>query len=383
MCSADRRFLDVKGSLRIARIFGIPIKLHFSWVLVFALVTLSLALAYFPVRNPGLSLAVYVVMGLVTSLLFFASVLVHELAHSVVAMAWKIRVESITLFIFGGVAHISRDPDRPLAEFLIAIAGPVSSLLLALAFGAFWLVGESLALAPLVDVGLYLGTINLWLALFNMIPGFPLDGGRVFRSIVWAWTGNLYRATRWAANSGRLMAFLMMGAGAIFFFTGNWASGVWLAFIGWYLEGTASTSERQARLQNALDGLTAGDLAAPDCQPVAGTTPIDWLVRDHVMSSGQSCFLVTEDDTPRGLATLGQIRGVPGPRWAWTPVRQIMTPFEHLQPIQAAESAFDALQRMIAEDQTLLPVVDGSRFVGLVGRDRLLSLAQARSSVGA
>jgi Zn-dependent protease/CBS domain-containing protein len=373
----------VKGSLRVARIFGIPIKIHFSWVLVFALVTLSLAAAYFPVRSPGWSTSAYVGMGVVTSLLFFASVLVHELAHSVVAMAWKIRVESITLFIFGGVAHISREPDRPLAEFLIALAGPVSSLLLALGFGVLWLVGQSLALAPLADVGLYLGTINLWLALFNMIPGFPLDGGRVFRSIVWAWTGNLYRATHWAANSGRLMAFLMIAGGAIFFFTGNWASGVWLAFIGWYLEGTASTSRQQARLQQALDGLTAGDLAASVCQPVPGTTPLDWLVRDRVMTEGESCFLITDGETPAGLATLSQIRQVPGPRWAWTPVRQIMTSFDHVQPIQATETAFDALQRLLTEEQSLLPVVDGGRFIGLVGRDRLLNLAQARASVGA
>ena len=175
----------------------------------------------------------------------------------------------------------------------------------------------------------------------------------------------------------------MMAGGALFFFSGNWASGVWLAFIGWYLEGTANSSKRQIRLQQALDGLTAGDLAAHECQSVSGTTPLDWLVRDRVMASGEICFVVTDEDTPRGLATLGQIRNVPGPRWAWTSVRQIMTPFERLQPIQAGETAFEALQRLLAEDQTLLPVVDGGRYIGLVGRDRLLNLAQARSSTGA
>jgi Zn-dependent protease len=322
-------------------------------------------------------------MGLLTSLLFFGSVLIHELAHSVVAIGWGIPVESITLFIFGGVASIGREPDRPLSEFLIALAGPASSLLLALGFGALWLVGQLLALPALAGLGLYLGTINLFLALFNLVPGFPLDGGRVFRSLAWAWSGDMYRATRWATTSGRIIAGLMMAGGAVLFFTGNWGNGIWLAFIGWYLDSAASQSARQIKLRQALDGYTAGDLASPVCQPVDSNMPLDWLVRDHVVGSGESCFLVTDGTQPEGVATIGQIRKVPRPRWGWTPVGQIMTPLASLEPVTAGEGAFEVLQRMLSEGQSLLPVVDGGRFVGLVGRDRLLSLAQTRTALGA
>jgi Zn-dependent protease len=373
----------MKNSLRLGKILGIPIGINYTWFIIFALVTVSLATAYFPSNYPNWGLVGYWSVGLLTSVLFFASVLIHELAHSVVAMAWGIPVKSITLFIFGGVAGIGREPDRPLAEFLIAIAGPISSLLLALGFGVLWLGGQVLGLAPLAALGFYLGGINLSLALFNMLPGFPLDGGRVFRSIVWAVTGSMNRATRWAANTGRAVAILMIVGGAILFLKGNWTSGLWLAFIGWFLDNAASQSVHQAGVREALEGYTAGDFAASSCQAVDSNMPLDWVVRDYVLPHGQSCFVVTDGAQAEGVATLDKIRQVPRQQWGWTPIRQIMTPLSNLKPVLAGEAAYSVLERMLAEGVNLLPVVDDSRFLGLVRQDKLLHFARTRAAPGA
>jgi Zn-dependent protease len=373
----------MKSSVRLGKILGIPIGVNYTWFIVFALVTLSLATGYFPSRYEGWSLAGYLAIGLLTSVLFFGSVLLHELSHSVVALGRGIPVKGITLFIFGGVANIGREPDRPLTEFLVAIAGPISSLLLAAGFGAMWLVGQFLGITALAGLGLYLATINLWLALFNLLPGFPLDGGRVFRSAVWAWTGSMNRATRWAATSGRIIAVMMIVGGGIMILTGNWGNGIWLAFIGWFLDNAASQSSKQAHIREALEGYTAGDFTAPGCQTVDSNMPLDWVVRDYVLPHGESCFMVTDGQQAEGVATLGQIQQVPRQRWGWTPIRQIMTPMAKLQPVRSGETAYSVLERMMAEGQSLLPVVDNTGFLGLVRRDSLLRFAQTRSSLGA
>ena len=372
----------MRSSLRLGKILGIPIGINYTWFIIFALVTMSLATGYFPSRYDDWGLAVYIGVGALTSVLFFLSVLIHELAHSVVALAWGIPVKSITLFIFGGVASIGREPERPLAEFLIAIAGPVSSLLLALGFGILWVAGQLFEFTPLAGLGLYLATMNLWLALFNMIPGFPLDGGRVFRSAVWALTGDMNRATRWATNTGRAVAMLMIVGGGIMFLLGNWSSGLWLAFIGWFLNNAASQSRQQVWIREALKGYTAGDFSS-GCRTIDGNTPLDWVVRDHVLPRAENCFVVTDGQQPQGVITLAQIKQVPREKWGWTPVNQIMTPLSQLKPVLPGEGAYAVLQRMVSEGQSLLPVVEGSRLIGLVRRDSLLHFAQTRASLKA
>lgn len=371
----------MRSSLRLGKVFGIPIGVNYTWFIIFAMVTLSLATAYFPSRYSGWSMATVWGVGLLTSLLFFGSVLFHELAHSVVAMAWGIPVKGITLFIFGGVAKIGREPERPLAEFLIAIAGPISSLLLALFFGALWMGGQASGFAPLAGLGLYLAGINLSLALFNMVPGFPLDGGRVFRSIIWAATGDLNQATRWAARTGRVIAMLMIAGGGFMILTGNWTSGLWLAFIGWFLDSAASQSAQQAWVREALKGYTAGDFAASSCQAVDSNMPLDWVVRDHVLPHGESCFVVTDDQHAQGVTTLDQIQKVPRQEWGWTPMRQIMTPLSSLRSVRVGDTAYSTLERMMADGQSLLPVTDGNRFIGLIRQDNLLRFAQTRASL--
>jgi len=369
-------------SIRLGRLLGIPIEISYTWFIIFAVVTASLAAAYFPARYAGWGSPSYWMVGVFTSLLFFGSVLTHELAHSVVAMAWGIPVRSITLFVFGGVASIEREPDRPLAEFLIAIAGPVASLLLALAFGLLWLAGRSLDLVQLGALGLYLAGINVSLAVFNMLPGFPLDGGRIFRSVVWALTHDVGRATRLAAGTGRVIAWLIIAGGGALLVMGNFASGVWLGVVGWFLDSAASQSGQQARLRQALNGYTAGDFASRACQPVDGNLPLDWAMRDHVPTD-QLCFMVMDglwDGTPEGLVTAQDIRQVPRQRWSWTSLRQIMTPLRSVSPVAAGETAYAVLERMVAEGQSMLPVMDDGKFVGLVQQDNLLRFATLRRS---
>jgi Zn-dependent protease len=371
----------MKSSLRLGTILGIPIGLNYTWFIIFAMLTLSLATAYFPSRYPDWDVTSYWAIGLLATLLLFASVLLHELAHSVVALSWGIPVKSITLFIFGGVASLGREPERPLAEFLIAIAGPIASFLIAAAAGILWLGGQATALAPVAGLGFYLASVNLSLALFNMIPGFPLDGGRVFRSVVWALTGDMNQATRWAARIGRAIAVLMIVGGGFMILTGNWSTGLWLAFIGWFLDSAASQSAHQAGVRQALEGYTAADFASSPCQAVDRNMPLDWVVRDYVLPEGEQCFVVTDGQQAEGVATLSQIQRVPRDSWGWTPMRQIMTPMDTLTPVRAGEAAYSVLQQMISDGQSLLPVTDGSRFIGLVRQDNLLRFAQTRTAL--
>jgi Zn-dependent protease len=364
-------------SIRIGRLLGIPIEISYTWFIIFAVVTASLAGAYFPGRYPGWDTPSYWTIGLFTSLLFFGSVLTHELAHSLVAMAWGIPVRSIMLFVFGGVASIEREPDRPLAEFLIAVAGPIASLVLGLVFGLLWLAGRGLDLVSLEAVGLYLGGINVSLAVFNLLPGFPLDGGRIFRSIAWAVTHDVGRATRWAAGSGRVIAWLIIAGGGALLVMGNWASGIWLGVVGWFLDTAAHQSGQQARLREALKGYTALDFASSGCQRVDGNLPLDWAMRDRAPTD-QLCFVVMDglwEGPPAGLVTAKEIRQVPMQRWGWTSLRQIMTPLRHVTPVSAGEAAYSVLERMANEGQSLLPVIDNGEFLGLVQEDSLLRFA--------
>jgi Zn-dependent protease len=250
--------MSLTRSIPLGRILGIPIGLDYSWFLVFALVTWSLAGSYFPEQYPGWSTGLYWTIGLATSLLFFASVLLHEFGHSVIALRNGIPVRSITLFIFGGVAQIGREPGSPGVEFRVAIAGPIVSLALAGLFGALGWFGASLA--PLAALATYLAYINGSLALFNLIPGFPLDGGRVFRAIVWQVTHSFRRATEIAGGAGHLFAWLFIFWGVWQMFGGNFVGGLWIAFIGWFLENAATASVQQMTLERLLTGHTVGEI---------------------------------------------------------------------------------------------------------------------------
>lgn len=373
----------IRNAIRLGKIYGIEIGLDYSWFIIFILITWSLAGHYLMVYQ-GWSAGTRLGLALVTALLFFASVLAHELGHSLVSIATGTPVRSITLFIFGGVARMTREPKRALHEFLIAGAGPLVSFGLVAAFGGLWLAGRFSNIPSLEALGAWLGRINLTLAMFNLIPGFPLDGGRVFRSIVWGLTGNLNRATRVAGAIGQGVAWLFILVGIWQVFSGNWANGLWIAFIGWFLNSAALSSVQQVALKDLLKGQTVRRVMMTDCPRVSPTQNLQQLVYDTILPSGRRCFPVMEDGHVLGLITLHRIKEVPREAWAQTSVAQVMIPEEKLLKARPDEELYEVMERMSEDDVNQLPVVDQSgQWIGMVARDNILRFIRLQSEVTA
>ncbi len=387
-----------RGSgLRIGRILGIPIYLHASWVIVFSLITFSLAMQ-FTQEHPGWSTVQHWSVGILTSLLFFGSVLFHELSHSVVAQHYKIRVVSITLFIFGGVARIEREPSKAIQEFNIAIAGPLASFFLYLVFTGLTLVFPYSEM--LGALAAWLAYINLRLALFNLIPGFPLDGGRIFRSIVWGSTQSYARATRIAGASGKLVAygFILIGAWAAFhpeftftvgsstIFYGGFTSGIWTAFIGWFLLNAAQESVAQVAIRQTLAGLSAADVMSKEVPTVPGHSTLEEYGAE-VLRTGRRCHLVVSDDRFVGMMNVHTLNSIPRNEWVHNSVQAAMIPREKILWTSPEEPLLRLLDRLLSADVNQMPVVSGAddgapQIVGIVTRDSILRVMQTRSELG-
>ncbi len=372
------------SSIRLGKLFGIPFRLNITWFIIFLLVTVSLSLYEFPRGYPFWPSWQYWVVGIATSLLFFASVLVHELAHSIIAVNSGIPVKSITLFVFGGVSEISKEAAHPGIELVMSAAGPLTSLALAALFaGLWWLtrgVSESLA-----ALGIWLGRINLMLAIFNLMPAFPLDGGRVLRSLIWGATKDYRRSTHIASLVGQGIAYLMIFVGVMSLFgvgVFDRASGLWVAFIGWFLANAASSSYRQVVFRDLLKGFKAADLMVRDCPSIAPLMTLKELVQDYILPTSRRCFLVTENDRLGGIVTLHNIRGIPQERWDITTIGQIMTPIESLKTVNPDDEALAILERMDEGDINQMPVVSDGRVVGMISRDNVLHFIRTRSELG-
>jgi Zn-dependent protease/CBS domain-containing protein len=360
-----------RQTIPLARILGIPVEIDYSWFLIFVLLTWMLAVSYYPRESGDWPMVQYWIMGAVTSLLLFASVLVHEFGHSVVALRYKIPVRSITLFIFGGVAQIAAEPPSAVAEFWIAIAGPVASFGLAAIF--FLLQTVFADIAPLLALTGYLAYINGTLALFNLIPGFPLDGGRVFRAFLWGITHNLRRATLIAANVGRGIAFLFIVLGVWQAIAGNIGAGLWIAFIGWFLESAASAQIRQHMTQDLLAGHCVSDAMSDSYVAVSGDTALQPLVDEHILGKGQRTFVVKEGDEVVGLLTLHQIKGVPRSEWPQTTAGQVMLPAAEMRSVRPDTELWAVFQEMDRDGVNQLPVKSDSQIVGMLTRDGIIS----------
>jgi Zn-dependent protease/CBS domain-containing protein len=370
----------MQSSIQFGRVFGIPIGINYSWLAIFVLVTLSLSMVYFPSSYPDWPVAVTWAIGVATSLLFFISVLIHELSHSVVSVAQGVPVKSITLFIFGGVSNISAEPRRARDEFWMAIAGPGSSLILGILFGLGWIL-LSPVYEPIAALCRWLAGINVSLAVFNLIPGFPLDGGRVLRSIVWGATGNPYKATRAASILGQIVAYLFILVGFFMALRGNW-DGLWLAFVGWFLENAASQSYRQVALREALHGTTAGELMTRECSMIPADLPVDRFVNEYLLTQGRRCFLVTAtDEHLTGMITLGNVKDIPKSEWRNTTIDKAMTPLANLRRVKPTDDAATVLDMMDAADVNQLPVVEDDHLIGLIGRDAMLRFIRTRTEL--
>jgi Zn-dependent protease len=370
----------MESKVKLGKILGIPVGLHWTWFLIFVLVTWSLAQGYFPDEYPTLSAVAYWVLGAVTSLLFFGSVLLHELGHSVVALRNQIPVRDITLFIFGGVAQIEREPKTPGAEFWIAIAGPLTSLGLAAGFGGLWLLDR--AVPYLAAPSIWLMRINLMLGLFNLIPGFPLDGGRVLRAVAWKLSGSFYRASQIASTSGQVVAFGFIGLGILTMLSGNFFNGLWLAAIGWFLQNAAATSHAQANMQQLLRGVTAAQVMTRECPRIPEQTSLQQLVEEQVLTGGRRCFFVAEDDRLLGLLTLTDVAKVDRAGWAETTAGQVMVPWERTIRVEPETMLLTALKEMDDANVNQLPVVDGDRITGVLSRQQVLHYIRTRTELG-
>jgi Zn-dependent protease/CBS domain-containing protein len=369
-----------RPNIPLGRILGIPIGLDYSWFVIFALLTWMLANSYFPAEFKDWPPLLYWFIGAVTAIMLFVSVLLHELGHSAVALRYKIPVRSITLFLFGGVAQIGAEPPSAIAEFLIASAGPLVSLILAV---LFYTVQPLVAgIEPLLGLAKYLAYINLALVLFNLIPGYPLDGGRVFRAIVWAITGNMRRATLIAANVGRFFAFLFIIVGVWLMFSGDFTGGLWIAFIGWFLDTAASAQVQQVMVQGLLAGHRVSQAMSTHCANVPVDLTLQDLVDEHILGSGQHCFLVIRGDNVVGLMTLQRIKEVPRPEWATTRAGQVMLPLEQLKSIDPDTEVWTALEKLDRNGVNQLPVTRDHHVVGMLSREDVISFLRTLQELG-
>lgn len=369
-----------RHGIPLGKILGIEIGLDYSWFVIFALITWMLAGSYYPGEFKHWSPWVYWVTGVVTAVMLFASVLLHELGHSVVALRYKIPVRSITLFLFGGVAQIGAEPPSAVAEFFIAIAGPLVSLALAILFYAVQPVVAGIE--PLLGLAKYLAYINLALVLFNLIPGYPLDGGRVFRAIVWAITGDMGRSTLIAANVGRFFAFLLIFFGVWQMFSGNLGGGLWIAFIGWFLDNAASIQLQQVTLRGVLTGHRVSEAMSTHYAIIPEDLTLQQLVDEHIIGDGQRSFLVNRGDQAVGMITLHRIKEVPRHLWVTTSADKAMLPFEQLKCIDPDTELWSALEKMDRNGVNQMPVIRNQRVIGMLSREDAISFLRTLQDFG-
>lgn len=366
----------VRGQkIRLFNFLGISFQIDLAWIFVFALLTFSLA-SQFSKEHPAWSWIHYSAAGILCCLLFFASIVLHELAHCMVARATGLPVRSITLFILGGISEIGREAQRPGIEFLVAAAGPVASVAVSAAFAVLWLASR----AHLETVGAlaeWLAEINLMLALFNLIPSFPLDGGRILRAALWAVFGDFSRATRVASTMGRVVASLFFFGGVLLMFGGHFAYGFWTLFIGWFLWVASRQNEKQADLRDSLVGVTAGDLMVTDCPRVEKGSRLSSL-REKLEGASQRCFLVLDNGSLNGMLEWEEVGSIPRDSWEKTLVEDVMTPLPRLRSIQPGQDIVKILEAMDREGLRYVPVFGDGRLLGILGRSRVYHFLQNR-----
>ncbi|MCL4465158.1 MAG: site-2 protease family protein [Chloroflexi bacterium] len=371
----------MQGSLRIGTVFGISIRLHYTWFIVFGLVVWSLSTGYFPIEQPTWSIGMNWLIGGITTLLLFVSVLLHELSHSLVAKANGTPVDSITLFIFGGVSNLGSEPDSASKEFHMAIVGPASSVVLAALFALVWWLSQP-SHPAISAVAHYLAYINAALAAFNLVPGLPLDGGRVLRSAIWWIKGDFATASRIASSVGRLVAYLLIFGGLLQAFGGNWVNGLWLLFIGWFLINAAESTQRGVLLQDVLREVSIDGLMTREFGGVESGLTLETLVHEYVLRHHWRAFPVLAQGHLVGLVTLTDLKKIPREKWTSTSVRDVMTKLDDLKTVSLRDDASVAFRLLTESNVNQLPVVESGNVVGLVTRENVLAFIKMRGQLG-
>jgi len=364
-------------AFNLGKLFGIQFRIHFSWFIIFILFIVLLV-------YPDYSQWPYWIIGIITSLLFFTSVVAHELAHSLVGRANGIPVKSITLFIFGGVALMAREATKARAELLMAGAGPACSLVISGLFGLLWFFTQGVV-ETLAAMALWLAYVNLILAVFNLIPGFPLDGGRVFRSLLWRVTGNYRRSTQVATRLGQGIGYLFILGGILIVllrpFGLDWVSGLWLALIGWFLENAASASYRQSQWREAAQRLSASEVMTADCPVIPPNVTISQLVQRYIFTGGHRYFWVADEGKLEGVLVLNNIKSTPQSHWEVTQVKELMTPIDKLKIAYPDQATLSILEQMDESEINQMPVVNGGGVIGLITRDNLMRFLRTQTKL--
>lgn len=363
------------GSWQIARIMGIPIRVHFSWLIIFGLISWSLSTFYFPNAAPQFTKSSYWIAGVTAALLLFVSVAFHELSHSFVALRYKLSISSITLFIFGGVAQMKGEPPNPKAELRIAVAGPFSSFMLALIFLVIYHLTEDPVIRALFS---YISQLNFILGLFNLIPGFPMDGGRVLRALLWKKTNDFFYSTRKASTYGRRIALFFIVGGLVSVFAG-FPGALWIMFIGWFLYTAAQASEQQAGLHQTLSGIKVKDIMVRDITSISADMSVQSAVNDYFLRHGYGGFPVVEDGKFLGFVTLKEIKDVPREQWGSKNISEIVIPHNKKWEVSENDDAMKALELMINEDTGRLVVTQKGKIIGLITRNGIAGYVQLMS----
>ena len=380
---SDDEYAIVRSQIRLGKIFGIEIGLHYSWFLIAFLIVTSLY-GEFHKNNPSWGDGLILALAIATALLFFASLLTHELSHSLFARSHGIPVKEITLFALGGVSQLDKEPASAAIEFWMAFVGPLTSagiglICLLTKFAA----GPAAARAgtPLVAMLSWLGYINFALAGFNMIPGYPLDGGRMLRAILWWKTGEMDRATRMASKAGQVVGLLFIVFGIAQFFGGAGVGGLWVSFIGWFLLTAAGESYMRVGLAQSFEGVTAGDIMTSDCPVLDGNLDVEHFVHDELLRTGRRCFVITQNGNIAGLLTPHEVKEIDRARWPFTTLSDIMRPLENLHTVPPETPLKNALEIMGKEDLNQLPVVANGRMAGILSRAQILDYLRTRADL--
>jgi Zn-dependent protease/CBS domain-containing protein len=369
---------EKKGKIRLFKVAGIQITIDYSWFVIFALILWSLSAGYFPRQYPGLSTQSYWAAGAVATCFFFLSVIFHELSHSLMAIHFGINIPEITLFIFGGVSRLSQEPKDPRNEFIIAIVGPLSSFLLA---GVFLVAQKMVSVAqlPLIaEIFGYLTWINVALGVFNLIPGFPLDGGRVLRAVMWWRTGSLARATKWASDIGKGFAVALMVLGGFQIFAGMLIGGLWMLFIGIFLRGIAEGGYQELVVRQSLEGVHVREVMVKDVVTVSPHLSVDRLISEYFLRYGFKGFPVVGDGKTLGVVSLADVKKIAEEEYSTKAVADVMTDADGGMRIHPEDSLAEAFKRMTQQDMGRLLVMDGDRMVGMITKTGLIRFLEIK-----
>jgi len=361
-------------SIRVGRIWGIPLQFHVSWFVVFCLVTGAMALVQLPATYPDWPRLVYLAVAVPTSLLFFGSVLFHELGHSWVALRNGIGVRAITLFALGGIAHMQHLPRSPAAQLRVALAGPGVSITLS---GLFGLLGHLGRGWPYVaQPAQWLARINLVIAIFNFLPSLPLDGGWVLQATVWRLRGSYYRAMQLALRSGSILASGMVGLGIFMVMWSQSLEGVWLLLIGTFLMVASSTDPALLTLQILLQDMTVAQVMHREMPQVSGRVPLQLVTVAGILRESGFCLVVGQDDQPRGLLTEQQVLGVPRVSRPEVSVEQAMIPLDSLPAVRPGDELADVVKQMHETETSQALVLEDGQLLGVVSHGAILRQAQ-------